>query len=205
MSDQPSVAGDRPGIDFFAASHRPIVPASPCPCRPSPVVSGLWSVVPGRRPACAGFTLIEMIVVMAIIALAAVIAIPAMRGGLSGMRLETKGRDLATLCRAARTLAVGEQRPYRIAIEPAQNHIFLVDAYHEKIRDFDLTEEIKLESVKYEGRENHDRIVYVGFYPNGRADEVELTLRNDRGRRVVLKTDLLTGTARLTVPREVGR
>ncbi|MBI2822082.1 MAG: prepilin-type N-terminal cleavage/methylation domain-containing protein [Acidobacteria bacterium] len=162
-------------------------------------LESLRSVVPERQR---GFTLFEIIIVVVIIAVAAAVVAPSMRRGLAGMRLETKGRDLATLCRAARTLAVGEQSVYRLGIEQDKHSIFLADAYRNKIRDFDLTDEIRLEAVRYEGGENQEAVLYVNFYPNGRADEVELTLKNEQDRRVILKTDVLTGTARLVVSRE---
>lgn len=149
-----------------------------------------------------GFTLIELIVVIVIIAVASALVMPSMRSGLSGVRLEAKGRDLATLCRFARTLAVGEQRVYRIRIEKEKNSIFLTDAYHEKVRSFDLTREIMLEAFKYEGEESREPIVFLNFYPNGRADEAELVLKNKQGREVIVKTDVLTGTAKLVIPRE---
>ncbi len=149
-----------------------------------------------------GFTLIEIIVVLVIIAVAMAVVMPSMRTGLAGMRLEAKGRDLVTLCRTARTLAVGEQRVYRIAVQKDRNRIFLVDAYHEKVRDFELTDEIKVSSVKYEGEESRNPAVYISFYPNGRADDAELVLENDRGRKVTVKTDVITGSAKLTIPKE---
>jgi prepilin-type N-terminal cleavage/methylation domain-containing protein len=156
-----------------------------------------------RNPQLArGFTLIELIVVLVIIVTAMAVVMPSMRTGLAGMRLESKGRDLVTLCRTARTLAVGEQRVYRIAVQKDRNAIALVDAYHVKVRDFDLTDEFKITSVKYEGQESRDLVVYVGFYPNGRSDDAELALESDRGRKMTIKTDLITGTAKLIIPRE---
>ena len=150
-----------------------------------------------------GFTLVEIIVVVAIIAAASAIAMPSMKRGLSGMRLETKGRDLAMLCRAARTLAIAEQHVYRIAVERDKGSIALVDAYRQKVRDFDLSAEIKLDTVSFEGEEGRDPILYISFYPNGRSDEAEIVLKNEQGRKVILKTDVLTGMARVTVPREL--
>jgi general secretion pathway protein H len=149
-----------------------------------------------------GFTLIEIIVVLAIIAIASAVLMPAMRTGLSGIRLEAKGRDLATLCRMARTMAVGEQHVYRIGLERHTNSVFLADTYHEKLRDFDLTEEIEIDSIKYEGKEAAEDTVFLSFYPNGRADDVEIVLKNRGGRRIVLRTDILTGAARISLGRE---
>lgn len=152
-----------------------------------------------KRHSAAGFTLVEIIVVIVIIAVSGAILMPSMRTGLAGIRLEAKGRDLAALCRMARTLAVGEQQVYRIGLQRDSNSVFLADAYHERVRDFDLTEEIKLDTVKYEGKEPHEETVFVSFYPNGRADEAEVVLSNRQGRKVVLTTDVLTGMARVAV------
>ena len=149
-----------------------------------------------------GFTLIEIIIVVVIIAVASGILMPAMRSGLSGIRLEAKGRDLATLCRMARTMAVGEQSVYRIGLEREKNSIFLADAYHEKLRDFDLTDEITLDSIKVDGSEANDETVFLSFYPNGRADEAELVLQNKQGRKITLRTEVLTGSARVSLGQE---
>ncbi|HEY3132113.1 MAG TPA: prepilin-type N-terminal cleavage/methylation domain-containing protein [Acidobacteriota bacterium] len=151
-----------------------------------------------------GFTLIEVVIVLVIIAVAMAVVMPSMRTGLAGMRLEAKGRDFVTLCRTARTLAVGEQRVYRIAVQRDRNIIFLADAYHDKVHDFGLSDEIKVSSVKFEGEESRDPAVYISFYPNGRADDAELVLENDRGRKVIVKTDVITGSAKLTIPKERG-
>ncbi|HEY2933291.1 MAG TPA: prepilin-type N-terminal cleavage/methylation domain-containing protein [Acidobacteriota bacterium] len=153
-----------------------------------------------RNPS--GFSLLEVIVVLLIVSIAGAVVMPSMRTGLSGMRLEAKGRDLATLCRSARILAVGQQSVYRVAVERDKNRIFLADAYHEKVRDFELTDEIQIDAVKYEGNDDHEQVLFINFYPNGRADEAEVWLKNNRGRKVLIKTELLTGTARLIVPRE---
>lgn len=73
-----------------------------------------------RRP-CAmaesGFTLLEMLIVLAIIGLAAAIAVPLLKPPTQALRLEQAARKLADALRATRGYAIGHDEVTELAID----------------------------------------------------------------------------------------
>jgi general secretion pathway protein H len=63
-----------------------------------------------------GFTLIEILVVLAIIALALGATIPAYSSIVDGARLRAAARDLANELRALRTAAIGRHEPVALSV-----------------------------------------------------------------------------------------
>ncbi|TAA10054.1 type II secretion system protein GspH [Pseudoxanthomonas winnipegensis] len=70
-----------------------------------------------RRPA--GFTLIEVLVVIALIALIGTLTAVAMSGGLQGLRLRGATREVAAQLRFTRAQAIATGQPQRFTIDPA--------------------------------------------------------------------------------------
>jgi general secretion pathway protein H len=77
-----------------------------------------------RRSAVRGFTLLEVILVMGIIALASVLAAAAMGGGFKGMQLKASARQVASNLRYTRAQAIATGQPQRFVIDP-QRHVWL--------------------------------------------------------------------------------
>lgn len=65
-----------------------------------------------------GFTLLEMLVVMALIAAASLLAVAALGGGLRGMQLRSGAKDLAAQMRFARAVAISSGQPQDVLIDP---------------------------------------------------------------------------------------
>lgn len=66
-----------------------------------------------------GFTLLEVLVVMALIAFATTLAAVAFTGGLDGMRLRSSSKEIAAQLRYARAQAIASGTPQRFVIDPA--------------------------------------------------------------------------------------
>ena len=66
----------------------------------------------------AGFTLLEMLVVLAIIAAASLLAMAAFNGGMRGMQLRSSARDIAAQLRFARAVAISTGEPQDVVIDP---------------------------------------------------------------------------------------
>lgn len=71
--------------------------------------------VSGRTP---GFTLLEVLVVLLIIAMATTFAAMALSGGLDGMRLRSSTKEIAAQLRYTRTQAIATGMPQRFSIDP---------------------------------------------------------------------------------------
>ena len=65
-----------------------------------------------------GFSLLEMILVIAIIALATLIAAAALGGGIDGLKLRTSAREVAAQVRYTRAQALATGQPQRFTIDP---------------------------------------------------------------------------------------
>ncbi len=74
---------------------------------------------PCRREAAAGFTLIELVVVLAILALAAVLAAGALMPVSPGTAARAAAGELASALRLARAQAIAEDRPIGLVLDVA--------------------------------------------------------------------------------------
>jgi general secretion pathway protein H len=72
----------------------------------------------GKAP---GFTLLEVLVVLVIIAMATTLAALVVTGGLDGMRLRAASKEIAAQLRYTRTQAIATGEPQRFMIDP-RNH-----------------------------------------------------------------------------------
>lgn len=67
----------------------------------------------------AGFSLLEVLLVMLLIAAASVLAAAVVTGGFAGMRLRAEAKEIAAQLRYTRAHAIATGRPQRFLIDPA--------------------------------------------------------------------------------------
>src|SRR5947207_10897101 len=73
----------------------------------------------GRRSEVArGFTLLELIVTLAVLALAVAVVTPAIGRGTEGLRARAEVASFAATLRHAREQAITTQRTYRVVVDP---------------------------------------------------------------------------------------
>jgi general secretion pathway protein H len=65
-----------------------------------------------------GFSLLEMIVVMALIAAASLLAVSAFGNGMQGMKLRAGAKEVAAQMRFARAMAISSGQPQDVIIDP---------------------------------------------------------------------------------------
>ncbi|MEO6104075.1 MAG: GspH/FimT family pseudopilin [Pseudoxanthomonas sp.] len=70
------------------------------------------------RASARGFTLMEVLVVLVIIAMATTLAAMVFSGGLDGMRLRSSSKEIAAQLRYTRTQAIATGQPQRFTIDP---------------------------------------------------------------------------------------
>ena len=71
------------------------------------------------RPPPPGFTLLEVLVVMILIAAMSVLAATAVTGGFTGMQMRADAKEIAAQLRYTRAHAIASGRPQRFLIDPA--------------------------------------------------------------------------------------
>ncbi|WP_240906189.1 GspH/FimT family pseudopilin [Thermomonas sp. HDW16] len=72
--------------------------------------------LPGQFPS--GFSLLEMLLVMALIAAASLLAVAAFGGGMQGMKLRAGAKDVAAQMRFARAVAISSGQSQDVIIDP---------------------------------------------------------------------------------------
>ena len=72
-----------------------------------------------RRPGQAGVSLLEMLLVIALVAAASLLATAAMSGGFGGLQLRSSARQVAAQLRYARAQAIATGTPQQFTIDPA--------------------------------------------------------------------------------------
>ena len=155
---------------------------------------------PGRPVRAArGFSLVEIIVVIAIISIAMGLTLGLTRYGLAGLHLKGSARDIVTTLRYARERAVAQQATLKVVFQMNENRLYLTDEMNRSRRPLQLNQDVRFRRVRVEGLDiqNRDMVAEIGFFPNGSSTSAEIVLENKKGTKAKIITDLLTGAAKI--------
>lgn len=143
------------------------------------------------RPAD-GFTLLEVLVVLAVVAVAVGLALPAIRRGTEGVRLRAEAGRVAAVLREARQRAVTERRPTRVALEAGRHAVALEwdGGAGERLRRVELAPTLRLESLRGGP--------VLSFSPRGRTRDAIWAVEGPGGRRLVIDVHGVTGRVTVT-------
>jgi general secretion pathway protein H len=142
-----------------------------------------------RRPGRGGFTLVELVVVLAIMAMGAALVLPSLSGPLESARFRQGGAELkAAMTQArARAAASGRIRAVRIDLDRGEYGIPADNVGRA------LPEGVRVASVSAPGVKVERGVVDVRFFPDGSADDAEVVLADGADSRITLRVDPLTG------------
>ena len=166
----------------------------------------------------AGFTLIELVIVLAIVGLALAMAAPRVAKNLTGLTLKTESRRVAGMLRTARSLAVNTGRLHTVVFDTRQQRIALIAYPKPAAADSDnasaqqpgddtpparvshLAEsisfsEIRIGSAKLDAQPG-EGIYQLTFFPNGTAQGADIVLSDTKERQYRITVDFMTGTVR---------
>ena len=88
---------------------------------------GLKTKVKSDRQLSAGFTLIEVMIVLTIIAVLSSVAMPSFKGVAASHRLKASAKGIRDLCYFARNMAITEQSGFFVVLDMDQNRYWLAD------------------------------------------------------------------------------
>ncbi len=144
------------------------------------------------RPTPRGFTLLEIILVMAIIALASVLAAAAMGGGFRGMQLSASAKQIASNLRFTRAQAIATGQPQRFVIDPHAHTWHAPKSHHGQIP-------AKLAVAFIGAREVQPRPGEgaIAFFPDGASTGGRVRLSSGKAQWTV-DVAWLTGQVRVT-------
>lgn len=134
----------------------------------------------------AGFTLMELMVVMTLLAIMTAAVTPVFRGTLTGVRAEDEARDLVAMLEYAQARAITDAVEYRVYLAPTLNSYWLERATMRNgraisfsvvndtvVQRINLPENAQLAQPRAR-RQGKDALYYIAFYPNGMCDEALL-------------------------------
>ena len=144
----------------------------------------------------AGVTLVEMLVVVAIIGLVVSVSIPSVSAGLDSVRLASTGDAIASFLNAAVTHAERSEQPVVVMISLKDGTI-VADGSGGYARRFQVPQGITMDKVLPEGggEEGGDRQVLI--VPGGTAPAIGVEYSNRHGGRRRVQLDPMTGFPRV--------
>jgi general secretion pathway protein H len=131
--------------------------------------------LPRRGVPSQGFSLLEVLLVVAILAIASVLAAAAIRGGTPGLQLRTQAKKIAAQLRHTRAHAIATGEAQRFTLDPAA-HAWTAPGD----RDGEIPEEMAIAFIgarEVQPRAGEGAIV---FFPDGASTggRVQLSLRS---------------------------
>ena len=155
----------------------------------------------------AGFTLLEMLVVLVLVGIITAVAVPVAGAGIQTLRLQSGARHVAAALRLARGRAIRSQEIHLVSLDRAQSRVTVASGDLRFQRSFQLPPGVRLqEALLLDGTPPRpgpppERTDFF-FAPNGLSQALEIRLVNARGRSLKVVQAALSRSPRiLQVPR----
>lgn len=168
---------------------------------------------PHIRHQAPGFTLIELIVVLALIAILTAVILPEMRGSLEESVLRSTARSMVAACNSANSRAVASGQAHRLVIDPS-NHRYRIERSPDSSRSRPadspsstpesaaIDPRIAVEIHHLEPPTANTSQPTVEFHPDGTVDAAEFRLRDRSGFAIAIRLNPITARPAI---RELGR
>jgi prepilin-type N-terminal cleavage/methylation domain-containing protein len=148
----------------------------------------------------AGITLMELMVVLAIIALIVSVSFPTTMAGLENLRLTSGARSVAAFMNSAANRAERRQQAIELSVSVRENTVTMRSPDPGFIRKLDLPQGITVQAVWPEPPEPTDEPRHFLFLPGGVPPRIGIEIANRRGARRIVRLDPITGVAQIEQP-----
>jgi prepilin-type N-terminal cleavage/methylation domain-containing protein len=149
------------------------------------------------RPGPTGVTLIELIVVLAIIGLMAGISFPAVSAGIDSIRLRSATDSLAGFLNGAVTRAERRQQPVEVLISTKDNALKIYSTEPGYVRELTMPDGITIEAVLPQQEPPEEGPRRLILMPGGAVPGIGVQVINRHGSRRIVRLDPMTGFPRV--------
>ncbi len=144
-----------------------------------------------------GFSLLELMIVVLVMALVLGVTYPSLSRGSSAIHLRATARDILSTFRYAREKAVTEQTAMLVTVSREKQELVLSDDFGGGSRKYALPPDVQIEKLMLAETEVTEGPVIIRFLPNGSAENAQLLLKSNKGSYLRIITDPITGGARV--------
>jgi prepilin-type N-terminal cleavage/methylation domain-containing protein len=149
------------------------------------------------RPANAGVTLIEMVVVVALISLMVGISFPAITSGIDSLRLNAATNGVVSFLNYGLSRAERRQQMVEITISKADNSLEMRSSEPGFFRKLQLPDGVSIVQVLPQLPDSPDLKRNFLLYPGGTVPPLGIQLINRRNVQRVVRVDPITGVPHL--------
>jgi prepilin-type N-terminal cleavage/methylation domain-containing protein len=150
-----------------------------------------------------GLTLIETMVVVALVSIIAGISFPAVTSGLDTLRLRSAGESIVGLFNSALDRAERRQQPVEIVIDRTANSIAVLGSGPGIERLVELPQGVRIIGIApaFPGEGPLRSFLLL---PSGAVPRFSIMLTNARGALRNISIDPITGVARMDIPQQAA-
>jgi general secretion pathway protein H len=152
-----------------------------------------------RVPDSAGFSLLEVVIVVLVISLTLAITYPVLNRGSASLHLRASGRDFLNLLRYAREKAITEQKGMMVMVDRSTRQVVMSDELGGSPHSLVLPKGIRIQRYSLVGEEVVQGPLVIHFLPNGSSENAEIVLQAETGALLKVITDPITGGARIQI------
>lgn len=156
----------------------------------------------GPRGPASGVTLIELVVVVALISLMIGISFPAITSGIDSLRLNAATNSVVSFLNTGLSRAERRQQVVEITISKAENALSMRSTEPGFSRTLELPAGVLLTRVLPELPQNPDAPRNFLLYPGGTVPHFGVALVNRRNVERIVRVDPITGVPQIEQPEQ---